>query len=197
MSITSQRPVQAAIAERRSIRQFHDSPVDRAVIQRMLNAAVQAPNHRRSTPWRFFVVDDSSSGRERLADMAVEAALARAQNPADAGAQARAAAKASEIRETPVLVLVFAVPGRNEFETRENYGATCCAVQNMLLAGVEEGVASGWSTGGVCQHPGLADYLGADSSWQLVGLIFVGRPAPQTAELHARAGWEPFTTWVR
>ena len=45
-----------AISSRRSVRQFSSRVITRAEIERMLDAAVQAPNHRLTQPWRFYVL---------------------------------------------------------------------------------------------------------------------------------------------
>ncbi len=45
-----------AIASRRSVKQFADRPIAREEIEQMLDAAVQAPNHRMTEPWRFYVL---------------------------------------------------------------------------------------------------------------------------------------------
>ena len=63
-------PVQTAIFARRSIRRFEPTPVARDVVEQLLAAAVQAPNHRRTQPWRFFVVADDTPARARLAELA-------------------------------------------------------------------------------------------------------------------------------
>jgi hypothetical protein len=47
-----------------------------------------------------------------------------------------------------VLILAYSTLGRDEHETRENYAAVACAMQNIQLAAIEEGLVSGWSTGG-------------------------------------------------
>ncbi|HEX2168473.1 MAG TPA: nitroreductase family protein, partial [Longimicrobiales bacterium] len=45
-----------AIRQRRSIKKFTGRPVTREDIERMLDAAVLAPNHRMTQPWRFHVL---------------------------------------------------------------------------------------------------------------------------------------------
>lgn len=47
-----------AIAVRRSVRRFTSRPVRREEMEHLLNAAVQAPNHRRTKPWRFHVLGE-------------------------------------------------------------------------------------------------------------------------------------------
>ena len=45
-----------AIQERRSIRRFAERPPSREEIEALLSAAVMAPNHRLTQPWRFYVL---------------------------------------------------------------------------------------------------------------------------------------------
>jgi nitroreductase len=173
--LSTERPVQSLIANRRTIRRFEPGPVPRDVLERMLSAAVQAPNHRRTQPWRFFVLDRDGPARQALADLAYRAAIERAA-VVDEAARQRAEAKRQEVLETPVIMLVYATPGKDEETTHENYAAVCCAVQNLMLAGQEEGVASGWSSGGLAKHPGLRELIGAGPDWQFVALLYIGRP---------------------
>ena len=56
-----------AIARRTSTRAFQDRPVPRAAIERLLDAAVRAPNHKLTEPWRFAVLTGAS--RDRYAEI--------------------------------------------------------------------------------------------------------------------------------
>ena len=194
--LTTDRPVQATIAARRTVRHFQPEPVPRGVIERLLDAAVQAPNHRRTAPWRFFVVDGPGAVRDQLADLAREAALGRGVSADDAGLRARVEAKAQEILSTPVLLFAYSVPGRDPEMTRENYAAVACAVQNLMLAAVEEGLASGWSTGGVARHQRLPAVLGANQDWELVAVVYLGRPVAGPPPAVPRPGAASFTRWL-
>lgn len=190
------RPVQAAIAARATVRRFRAEPVPRETLRRLLHAAVQAPNHRRTRPWRFFVLDRPGAVRDRLADLAFEAARNRAGAAETLEANTRARAKRDEIVETPVLFFVFSIPGRHDEETRENYAATACAVENLLLAATEEGLGCGWSTGGVAKHPHLRETIGAEDDWELVGVIYAGYPEPGAAGQAARPPADEVTRWL-
>jgi nitroreductase len=48
--------VSDAIAHRRSIKKFTDRPIAREDIEALLDAAVLAPNHHLTQPWRFYVL---------------------------------------------------------------------------------------------------------------------------------------------
>ena len=56
-----------AIQRRTSVRRFRPDPVPRDTIARLLDAAVRAPNHKLTEPWRFAVL--TGAARDRLADL--------------------------------------------------------------------------------------------------------------------------------
>ena len=45
-----------AIAARRSIRKFKDTPIPDDILQKILTAAIQAPSASNRQPWRFIIV---------------------------------------------------------------------------------------------------------------------------------------------
>jgi nitroreductase len=47
-----------AIHKRRSVRHFKSQPIESAVINRLLNAAVQAPTSLHTEPWAFAIIRD-------------------------------------------------------------------------------------------------------------------------------------------
>ena len=56
-----------AIQRRTSVRRFRPDPVPRETLERLLECAVRAPNHKLTEPWRFAVV--TGAARARLADI--------------------------------------------------------------------------------------------------------------------------------
>lgn len=160
--------VYQALYGRRMAWKFKDQKVDRAAVERMLESAVWAPNHRMTEPWRFFVLDKDSQARKKAADLAYEFALERSGN------ERRAEGTRQAVASPPVLMYVYYIPGPSDEATRENYAAVCCAVQNMSLAGVAEGLAVTWETGGATRHPQLAETLGAEEDWLMAGMLSLG-----------------------
>jgi nitroreductase len=193
---TTMRPVQEAIHARRSIRTFAARPVDRDIVQRLLDAATQAPNHRLTRPWRFFVLDRPGPKREALAQVAADVALRAMPEPHDDLARERARARASDMGNAPVLILAYSVPGRDEHETRENYAAVACGLQNIQLAAGEEGLVGGWSTGGIVRDAAVQEAVGAEGSWEFVGGLYLGYPGDAPAPTRQRPGAADYTVWV-
>jgi nitroreductase len=190
------RPVQQAIHARRSVRTFAAQAVDREIVQRLLDAATQAPNHRLTRPWRFFVLDRPGPKREAVARVAEEVALQAMPEPHDERARERAKGRAADMANAPVLILAYSVPGRDEHETRENYAAVACGLQNVQLAAVEEGLVGGWSTGGIVRDAAVQSAVGAESDWEFVGGLYLGYPTDAPPPMRERPGAADYTRWV-
>ena len=177
--------VYQALYQRRMAWKCKDDAVPKAAVERMLEAAVWAPNHRLTEPWRFFVVDVASPIRQTLGDQAYEVSMERR------GDTNRAEATRKSILDAPVLIYVYCVPGANDEVTQENYASVCCAAHNISLAGVAEGLAVTWETGGATRHPKLKETLGAEDDWTLATMLSVGVPAESPASLRT-----PVTNFV-
>ena len=67
----------------------------------------------------------------------------------------------SRVLSAPAMIYAYSVPGPNEETTQENYASVCCAVHNMALAAVAEGLVLDWSTGGISKLPGLDGNVGS------------------------------------
>ena len=180
--------VYEAIHSRRMNNDFSAAIPSRAALERMLDAAVWAPNHRLTNPWRFFVLENGGKQRAAVARLAYDNAFQRSQNH-DAASGSR-----QRVLDAPALIYVYSIPGDSAELTKENYAAACCAVQNLLLAAVAEGLAGDWSTGNTTRHSQLAATLGAASDWDLVGALFIGEPSRPSASV--RAPSPAVTTWL-
>ena len=73
------------------------------------------------------------------------------------------------------LIVVTQLRCDDEFRDREDYAATCCAIQNLMLAARAEGLGSKWSTGALTQHPDVCAALGVNGDEErVVGFIWLG-----------------------
>lgn len=180
--------VYEAIHNRRMNNDFSAAVPSRDALERMLDAAVWAPNHRLTNPWRFFVLEKGGAPRAAVAQLAYDNAFQRNRNH-DAAAGSR-----QRVLDAPALIYVYSIPGDSPELTKENYAAACCAVQNLLLAAVAEGLAGDWSTGNTTRHPQLAATLGAADDWDLVGALFIGAPARPSASVRSPSA--AVTTWL-
>ena len=183
----TQTTVYEAIFGRRMSKEFTGTAVERESLERMFAASIWAPNHRLTEPWRFFALEKDSPARERIAEVVWEYAYDNVATPNENIKQHVADNNKNRILDAPALVYAYSVPGPNEETTHENYASVCCAIHNMALAGVAEGLILDWSTGGVTKSPKLAAALGAEEDWAMVGALFIGEAADEPVSERSEA----------
>ena len=164
-----------AIFRRRNVKEFTGEPISDETLERLFSTAVWAPNHRMTEPTRFFAIRKDSAMRHKIAQVAWQTTYDGVVNPNPAQKQRSADTSKERVLNAPAMVYVYSLTGDNEEVTRENYATSCCAVQNMALAAVAEGLYMDWSTGGLTKLPDLAQTLGADEEWTMVGVVFIGK----------------------
>lgn len=188
--------VECVIRSRRTIKRFLSQPVLRQLLISLLDAAVWAPNHKLTEPWRFYILDGES--RTRIGEIAASISRAKAKPQAKAEDVELGAAQVLKTwAEVPVLLYVTTIPDAQPDINEENYGAVCCAIQNFMLLAHTVGLATSWSSGAVAQSPELRRFVGAREDERMVGLIRVGYPDPQAQQPQGtRTPAATFTTWV-
>lgn len=159
---------QLAAERRTSLRVDRSRPVPAQLVERLCRIACQAPNHKRTFPWRFCLF--VGEGRSRLGEVAAEGALA-------AGVEERRAATiAAKYLRSPAVLLAGSAGDENPTIAAENRDAVAAGVQNLLLAATAAGLASHWSTGATAADPGVKKLAGLAEDDTLVAIIYLGWP---------------------
>ena len=176
-----------AIVERRSmgLSRLKDAPVERTLIEQMLEAANWAPSHGDTEPWRFTVF--AGAGRAALAQL-----FEQAQSEAESARKRAFAA--------PVWIAIGMVPGRKadgslQMSEDEELMAVACAVQNLHLMAQALGLAGMWHSKGPSVHPAVARGLGWEAPDRLLGFFMCGWPATDWLS-GARRPLEEKVRWV-
>ncbi len=180
-----------AIHTRRSIKQFTDRPIPRQEIERLLDAAAQAPNHRMTQPWRFYVLGPEARRAYGAALGARKAKKVEDPEAARVVAEKVAAAEAAMPAEIAVAVVLDENPEIRE----EDYAATMMGVQNLMLAAAAMGLATHIKTGAVMDDPRARSAVGVRQGERIVALIQLGEPAEEREAKPRRPAAE-LTTWV-
>ena len=180
-----------AIAQRRSIKKFQDRPITREELQPLLEAAVLAPNHHLTQPWRFYVLGPESRRRYGLA---LGERKARKLPDPDAAASVREKTAAEHVA-FPALIAVAQVLDEKPETREEDYAAVMQAVGNIMLAAVERGLGTHVRTGAVMDDPAARAAVGVRDGERIVAMLSVGVPA-EVPPPKVRSGAAAVTSWV-
>lgn len=163
-----------------------DRPVDDETVAELVDAAVWAPNHKRTWPWFFTVLRGES--RARFGE-----ALAR--TASDIGMREGTVRKLpGKYLRSPVVLLVWCKrTPEDPVRDREDRFAVAAAVQNLLLAATARGLASHWASLADPLVPTARRVAGVRGGAELIALIYLGHPTDTPA---APERPEPEVTWL-
>lgn len=161
------------IEGRRSVKKFTSRAVTRAEIETLLDAAVLAPNHRLTNPWRFYVLGPDARYAYGLA---LGERKARKLTDAEAAATLRETV-AAEHRQLPCMIVVAVVQNENPEIREEDYAAVMMAVENIALTAIALGLATHIKTGGVMGDAAARRAAGVAEGERIVAIVNVGEPA--------------------
>ena len=188
--MTSTTDLLDLLRRRRSVRRFAESPVDRAALGRLLEAARLAPSAHNRQPWRFVVVQGEA--RARLAE--AMAARLRTDRLADGAApevvEADAARSRVRLTQAPSAVLVcltmeamdrYPDPRRNAAERMMAVQSVAMAGENLLLAAAAEGWGACWMCAPLFAGEEARRALDLPQDWEPQGLVLLGEAADAPA----------------
>jgi len=183
----------SAINQRTSVRRFRSDPVTRETIERLLECAVRAPNHKLTEPWRFTVF--TGPGRDRFAEIRAKHRLKRYADPTSPEALAAADKMRRESRETPACIVAMTAVNPDEITREEDYAATMMAVANLIIAAESLGLGTYLKSGGIMQDPELMELAEVPENYRVVGFISLGYPADRDPPRRRKPAAE-LTRWV-
>ena len=182
--------VSDAISTRRSIKRFTSRPVTREEIETLLSAAVTAPNHRLTQPWRFYVLGPEA--RQAYGLVLGGRKAKKIEDPE--AAQTMRDTVAAEHRALPAMLVVALVDNENPETREEDYAAAMMGIQTLSLAAVALGLGTHMKTGAVMSDPDARAAAGVKDGERIVAVLNIGEPAEVPAP-KPRQPASAFTTW--
>jgi nitroreductase len=179
-----------AIYHRHSQAKVKSDPLPRELIEKLLDAAVQAPNHYKVRPWRFVVL--TGEGRNKLG--AVMAASQRERHP-DFPPEAFSSCQALPLRAPVVIAVGVDKPSEPKVLEIENVCAAAAATQNLLLAAHAMGLGAKWRTSEWARDAKVKKFLGFDRDQHIIAFIYIGYPEFMS-EPAPRSSFKDRTVWV-
>ena len=168
--------ISEAIATRQSVNRVKQDAVPRGLLEKILESAVHAPNHKITEPWRFHVFTGKGRGEFARARAKLAEIMAEEEGEEPELAAGRVSRERKKAFRAPVMIAVISRAGRDEVETLENYAACCAAIQNMQLTAHSLGLASIWRTGLLAYHPFMGDFFDLQEGDRIAAYLYVGYP---------------------
>lgn len=163
----------ALIRRRRSVfpkSYLTDRPVDREVIEALLENANWAPTHKLTQPWRFQVFHSPES-RNQLGDYMAE--YYRKNTPPEIFSEEKMIKNGENPRRSgAVMAIILHREPAESIPEFEEIAAVAMAVQNMWLSCTALGLGCYWSTPKAALQAG--EFLGLAPNERCLGLFYLG-----------------------
>jgi len=173
------------IQTRRSIapENFSERKIQKEQIEKLIQCAVFAPNHKNTQPWHFHVYLEESMDilRKHLPLLIAE------------HESAKISRMNIRLNNTTAAIVVTYNPSGKVSEEEEII-ATSCAVQNMLLLAHASGFSGFWSTPRFIKSQEFSALLKLPINEKCIGIIYFGYTKMNWPSSH-RKPIEYVTTW--
>ena len=138
-----------AIIDRKSCRSFHEKPVTKDLVEKLIDAGRRAPSANNIQPVEYIIVTDADM-REKIASIT------------DYG---------GFLKNAPACIVVIAQ------DTKYFLEDGCAAVENILIAASDQALGACWIAGDKKDYAeSVLELLLAPANYKLVALIPVGWP---------------------
>ena len=185
-----------AIHSRRSIGRMGPETPQRETIEELLDAAVQAPNHRETLPWRFFVL--SGDARVKFGEVVADSIQPSLGDLDETRREAVLAAERAKPLRAPLLIVVGVKhPPSEKIVPSEDLQSCAAAIQNLLLAAHSRGLGAQWRTGSGAYSQTVKESFGLTAEDEIAGIVYLGYPdAEYVASMAERnRGYAELTEW--
>lgn len=157
------------IKNRRSVfpAQYNSKPIAKALIVKILEAANWAPNHKKTEPWRFKVIQGEA--KERLGNFLSITYIDTEASPKQM--------KAKKLLENPkraaaVIAICMQRDPNESLPEWEEIAAVAMAVQNMWLCCAEMGIGAYWSSPGLIKY--MHEFFEMQEGEKCLGFFYMG-----------------------
>jgi nitroreductase len=180
---------------RRSVRTFYDRPIERAVLERVVEGATTAPSSTNRQPWKWAVVTSKKTKAAIVEAIGKRAAemkeiISRGHHAEDYGSYGdffyeplrdAAAIIVPQYRPYPDLIANLIASGGGDPEKYTTAGAmqaelvsTSAAIMALLLQAHAEGLGACMMAGPMIAKDEIHALLGITEPWRMVGAIALG-----------------------
>ena len=165
-----------ALLQRNSCPKLEAPAPSETELERIISAALRAPDHALLRPWRFVIIQ--AQGLDKLAGALLAAKQAEAKASGDSLTTDEVQKLLQKPHRAPLIIAPVlhyqSHPKVPEVEQTLSLGAAC---QNILLAAETLGFAAMWRTGSLAFSAEVHQALALADNEKLMGFIYLGTPA--------------------
>ena len=147
--------------------------VPHELVRELCDLAQWAPNHKRTWPWRFALLEGDA--RARVGSVMADVLAMRG---VDSG---RVEKTRGKYLRTPAVLVVGTGVGDSEERTAENRDAVAAAIQTFMLGASAAGLATYWGSCPLPCQAAVAAECGFDSGTHVTAMIYLGWPIGEAA----------------
>lgn len=126
-----------AIENRRSIRKFDQTKLEKHIIEEIIHDGTLAPSAKNRQPWKFIVIQN-----EQIKNSIVEEMMKEVENRIHMGKNKGSIEEtAKAMKQAPCLVMIFNIEPHNCISDIQSIGA---CIENMCLSATDKGLGSLW-----------------------------------------------------
>lgn len=176
-----------AIAGRHAYRLFDGEPVDRAVLERMVESARSAPSSLNAQPWRFDVTTGESRAKVGAIMAMTTVYLDEYVGKLPPEKLESAQRFYSDLGNAPVVIVVSVEQADDELGTINNLISTGAAIENLLLTATAAGIQTCNITFSFWVRDEISAALGIPDTHVVTALVLAGHASePALAPEHDR-----------
>ena len=162
-----------ARARRTSMLVDSERAVPHELVAELCDLAQWAPNHKRTWPWRFALLEGDA--RARVGDVMADVLAARGMDPV------RVTKTRGKYLRTPALLVIGTVPGDSEERTAENRDTVAAGIQTLMLGATAAGLATYWGSCPADAQAAVAAFCGFASGTHITSMTYLGWPTTDAA----------------
>ena len=147
--------------------------VDPEIVDRIVNIAQWAPNHKRTWPLRLAVI--SGDSRSTLGNTIADAMAVHGDD------EMKVTKTRGKFMRSPIVIVVASAEGATTNETEENKYAVAAGVQNLLLMAESFGLAALWGSPAKGANNAITTLCSMEHTDHVMGIIYLGWPTQSVA----------------
>lgn len=178
------------IKTRRSVNplQYGDAEITQAELNQILESANWAPNHKRTEPWRFKVIQGNA--KMRFAEFMVKKYMDN--TPAESQTERKKLDVIDKCNLSHTIILLN-MKTSGLLPEWEELAATSMAVQNMWLMATAMGIGTYWSSPSTISQ--MDEFIPLEENEKCFGIFYMGKLKSDLIEGH-RKPWEDKVQFV-